>query len=145
MRNEEVRTKKELFEQKSEGDEKAGSDADQTHDTKKMKGPGYVMNQELDGDQIEQNAKGASEPIVGFSLFAEDVRDRDLGDLGAFPARQRRNKAMEFAIEANLLKDLPAVGLESAPEVVDGHPRKLGHEPVRRAGRNAPGQAVATL
>src|SRR3970040_2136045 len=53
VRNGEVSTKQELFEQKSEGDEEASSDADQTHETKKMKGPRYVMNQELDGNQVE--------------------------------------------------------------------------------------------
>src|SRR5258706_3250463 len=54
------------------------------------------------------------------------------------PGRQRRNEAVQLAVERNLLENLAAVCLESGAEVVDIDAAELGHNPVGNSRREAP-------
>src|ERR1700757_2466343 len=53
------------------------------------------------------------------------------------PRSERRNEAMQFAVEGHLLENLATIRLEGGAEVVDINATELGRHPVRDAGGDA--------
>src|SRR5208283_5231813 len=65
------------------------------------------------------------------------VADGYFADGRAIPRGQRRDEAVQLAIERDLFEDLAAIGFEGGAEVVNVAAAELGHEPVRHAGGDA--------
>src|SRR5215470_7794994 len=53
------------------------------------------------------------------------------------PRSQRRNEAMQFAVQRHLLENLSAIGFERGSEVVNIDAAQLRHQPVGTPGREA--------
>src|SRR5205085_12365100 len=89
-----------------------------------------VAQQKPDGNQVEKYPDCASNAVVRYAALAIDVLNRNLTDRGAMPRRQRRNKAVQLAIQRNFTDELAAIGLKGRPEIVNIHATELRHEPV---------------
>src|SRR5215470_15273016 len=53
------------------------------------------------------------------------------------PRSQRRNEAMQFAVQGHLLENLSAIGFERSSEVVNINTAELRHQPICAARREA--------
>ncbi len=102
-----------------------------------------VLQQEADGDQVKKYAEGARDAVVRNSALAVHVANRHFADRRSVPRSQRRNKAVQFAVERHLLQNLAAIGFERGTEVVDVHAAELRHQPVGAArGKTAQPEVV---
>ena len=73
---------------------------------------------------------------MGIAGGARHVADGHFDDPRAVKAGQRRDEAVEFAVEVDVLEDFGAIGLESGAEIAEGDAAGLGHEPVGDARRD---------
>ena len=80
--------------------------------------------------QIEEDAKSAADAVVALAAFAIEIGDRDFGDACAGGGCQRRDEAVEFAVELNFLNDFALIGFECRAEVVEIDAAQLGHHPI---------------
>ncbi len=107
-----------------------------------MKWARHVFQQEADGDEVKEDAKGAGDAVVAFAGGAGGIGDGDLADGGAVPAGEGGDEAVHFAVEGDVLDDLAAIGLEGGAEVVDVDAGEDGHELVGGAGGDAAEEEV---
>src|SRR5690606_15480495 len=99
-----------------------------------------------DGDEVEEDLDGAAEAVLAGAEAARAVVDDDLADAGPAPAAEGGEEAVHLAVEVEPVEDLAPVGLEGAPEVVDGGPGEAGDEAVGDDGGEAAGEeAVLAL
>ena len=70
-------------------------------------------------------------------MLALAVADGHLANAGAVPGGQGGNKAVQLAVERDLLYYVAAVPFERGAEVVDTDPAQLGHQPVGAARGDA--------
>ena len=90
---------------------------------------GPVAHQELDRQEIEQDAYHAPQAVLRHAPAPRPVADRQLADGGAHPAAQGGQEAVHLPVQGHVLEDLAAVDLEGAPVVVEadpGDPRDQG-------------------
>src|SRR6516162_4757731 len=125
-----------------EGDQKTGHRADGAKTAEEMQRPRHVLEQETDGDEIEEYAEGPADTVVRFATLPVNVANRYLTNRGTVSRGQGRNKAVQFAVKRNLLYHFPSISFEGRAEVVDVNPAELGHQPVRDPGGNAPHDEV---
>jgi hypothetical protein len=85
---------------------------------------------EVDHQQIEQNASDATDPVFRFAEPARVVGDSDLSDARTFPGGVDRDETVHLAIEADILEDLATVGLEGAAVIVQRHAQQGGDQPI---------------
>ena len=116
--------------------------AERAEGAEEVQRAGHVAEQEADGEQIEEDAEGAGDAVVGLPCCAGGVGDGDLADAGAVPGGEGRDEAVHLAVEGNVLDDLAAVGLEGGAEVVDVDAAEDRHEPVGDARGNAAEEEV---
>ncbi len=81
----------------------------------------HVLQQEANRDQVEEDAEGARNAIMRLATLAVDVADRNLADGRAVGRSQRRNEAVQLAVERNFLDHFATIGLEGRAEVVQVH------------------------
>ena len=124
-------------------DQEPGGHAGSGHHAKSAEGaeevqrPRHITEQEADGQQIEEDAEGAGDAVVGLPCRTGGIGDGYLADAGAVPGGECRNEAMHLAVKRDVLDDLAAIGLEGGAEVVDVDAAENRHEPVRGAGGDA--------
>ena len=100
------------------GIEQTGTNAGDAQQAEKLQRARGVVQQKFYDQQIEKDAKGAADAVVGSAAFAIEIGDGDFGDFRAGGTGQRRNEAVEFAVELNFLNDFAAVGFKGGAEVV---------------------------
>src|SRR5271165_2827412 len=120
-----------------EHDRGAAENAHHTEAAEKMQRARQIAQQKADGQQVEEHAEGARNAVVRHPALAVHIADRHFADGRPMPGGQRRNEAVQFAIERYLLQNVAAVGFERGPEVVDVDAADLGHHPVGDARRDA--------
>jgi len=96
-----------------------------------------VAQQETNGDQVKKHPEGARDAVVRNPALAVHVLDGHFADGSSMPRGQGRDKAMQLAVERDLVQNFPAIGLEGRTKVVNVHAAQLGHQPVGAAGRQA--------
>src|ERR1700693_1353384 len=102
-----------------------------------MQRTGEIAEQEANGDEIEDYPERAGNAVMRSAAFPVYVADGHFSNRRSIPGRQRRDEAVQLAIERNLVEDLAAVGFEGRAEVVNVDAAQLGHDPVRHAGGDA--------
>ena len=100
---------------------------------KKCKGRLIYFSKNRIVSKIEEDAEGAGNAVMGLAPFPDYILDRNLTNAGAVPGSKRRNEAMHFTIQRNIVNDLAAVRLEGRSEIVNLYAGKFGHQPVRTA------------
>ncbi len=81
-------------------------------------------------EDVEHHAEGAAQPVMRAAAGARTVADGHLGDARAIERRQRRDEAVQLAVEIDVLENFGAVGLEGGAEIAQLHVRRLGHQPI---------------
>ena len=115
-------------------------------EAKKLQGPRGIVQQKFYDEQIQKHADGAANPVIGPAALAVKVFDGDFGNFCAARAGQRRDEAMQFAVQLNFLDNLAPVSLEGGSEVVEFDAREFRHHPVgREAGKLAREPGVFAL
>src|SRR5256712_96385 len=99
-----------------------------------------IIQQEFDTDQIQHNGDSSRETVIRFAALPRQVLDRNLCNACTGPACQCRNKAMQFAVEMEILDGFAPVSFERRPEIMQVEAAKTRHEPVRGAARKLPSQ-----
>src|SRR4029077_19139645 len=107
-----------LLHQQPQGDARTREDAQHAEGAEAMQRPRQGAQQEPDGDEIEKHAARPRDAVMRTSAFAIHVLDRYLADRRSVPRRQRRNEAMQLAVQGYLLQNLPPIGFEGRAEVV---------------------------
>ena len=125
----------ELFRRQPGNDPTPPEDAEHAEAAKEMQRAREIAQQKTDGKEIKEDTERASEIVVRSTALAVHVADGHFADGCAIPRRQRGNKAMEFAVERNLLENVAAIGLEGCAEVVNVDARNFRHHPVGDARR----------
>src|SRR5579863_735709 len=92
--------------------------AKQAERTEEVQWAGKIPQQETNRDQIEDHAEGAGNAVVRGAALAVYVADGHFANRRAVPRGQRRDEAMQLAVERHLLQDLAAIGFEGGAEVV---------------------------
>src|SRR5215831_7884131 len=131
-----------LFEYYVRAEQGTSTSAGQTQEAEKLKRARRVIQQEFDDDQVQKYAYGAADAVVGFSALAFQVFNGNFDDSRAGGAGERRNEAVQLAVELNFLNDFAAVGLEGRAEIVQFYSGELRHHPIGGAARDLPHQPV---
>src|ERR1700690_412497 len=97
-----------------------------------------IAQKKANGDEIEEDTESAGDAVMRNAALAVDVADRHFADRCAIPRSQRRDEAVQFAVERNLIENFAAISFEGGAEIVNLDAAQLGHQPVRNAGGNAP-------
>src|SRR5271157_120245 len=97
----------------------AHQDAKHTKAAEEVQRPVHVPEQEADGQQVEDDAEGASDAVVAFTPLPGCVFDGNFTDRCAIPTSQRGDEAVHFTVERNTLDDLASIRLEGGAKVVD--------------------------
>jgi hypothetical protein len=96
-----------------------------------------ITQQKPNRQQIKKHAERPRDAVMRSPTFAVHVADGHFANRSPMPGSERRNKAVQFAIERNLVKNVAAVSLKRRAEVVNIHAAQLSHQPVRNLRRNA--------
>src|ERR1051325_3159835 len=72
------------------------------------------------------------------STLPVHIADGDLADRSSMPGGQRRNKAVQLAVEWHLFENVAAIRLKSGAEIVNIHTAEFGHYPIGATRRNSP-------
>ncbi len=115
----------------------AEKNAERAKGAEEMQRTRHVLQQEANGQQVEEDTHGARNTIVRLAPLAVHIPDRNLADAGAIPGGERRDEAMHLAIERDVVDHLTAIRLEGGAKVVNVDAGKLGHQPVGATRRNA--------
>src|SRR5439155_19871033 len=100
-----------LLDQQVDNDTATGGAASKTKGAEEMQGPRKILEQKLDGEDIEQHAKSAADPVVRIPRRARRIADGNLGDARPVKARQRWNEAMQLAVQIHVLQHFGAIRL----------------------------------
>ena len=112
----------------------AGHHTKSTDGAEEVQRTGHVTEQEADGKQIEEDAEGAGDAVVGLPCCAGRIGDGDFADAGAVPGGEGGDEAMHLTVKGNVLDDFAAVGFEGGAKVVDVYPAENRHELIGDAG-----------
>src|SRR5512145_1672663 len=104
-----------------------------------------VAADEGHGEEVQEAAQVALEPVAGAAVAARAVVDWELGDPVATLVREHREEAMELAVDFEVAYDLGAVGLEPAVDVVETQPRDGARHAVEHARGQPPRPRVAAV
>src|SRR5450631_3872492 len=96
-----------------------------------------ILEQEADGDEIEEDAEGTRDSVMRSATLPVYVLDWYFDDRRSIPGGQCRDEAVELSVKRNLPENFAAVGFKGGAEVVDVDAAQLGHEPVGATGRKA--------
>ena len=108
-----------------------------------VKGPVLVAADEDDGEQVERAAQVALGAEAGTAVAAGTVIDGHLRHPPALLGRDRRQEAMQLAVDLQRARALAAVGLEAAIHVVHGDTGEPSGRPVEDARGQAPRPGIA--
>ncbi len=81
----------------------------------------------------------SAQPILGAAGGSRSMIDHQLGHAGALPGREDRDEPVHLAVEAHAFEHPAAVGLERAPEVVQGYSRDARDQSVGEPRRDLAG------
>ena len=95
-----------------------------------MHGPGQVAVQEFDGDQVQHNAEGAGEVVLGYPGGAGVVLHRHLHHPGTLHLAKHRDEAVHLAVQRQVAGDLPVQHPQGAAHVTRGGTGHLADDPV---------------
>ena len=90
----------------------------------------HIAKQEPDGEQVEEDAEGSGDAVVGLPCCAGGIGDGNLADARSIPGGEGWNEAVHLAVERDVLDDFAAIGLEGGAEVVDVDVAEDRHDPV---------------
>src|SRR5207253_6691180 len=110
--------------------ESAQSEADQSHPPEEVHRTSEILQQKLDGDNVEQHVEGSADAIMRTAMGAIDVANGNFGDARSVKACEGRNEAMELAVQVNVLDDFGAVRFEGGAEIAQIHNGGARHHPV---------------
>jgi len=130
VKRHDVLTGNDLEDEEPGGHARTGHHAERAEGAEEVQRAGHITKQEADGEQIEEDAEGARDAVVGLPCRAGRVGDGYLADAGAVPGGEGRDEAVHLAVEGDVLDDLAAIGLEGGAEVVDIDVAEEGHDPV---------------
>src|SRR5207244_11787119 len=105
--------------------------ADEPEETEELDRAGREAGEELDGQEVEQHAERAREAVLGGAERARAVVDLDLRHARAEIGGERRDEAVQLAVEAELLGDRGAHGAQRAAVVVPPRARDERAQAVR--------------
>src|SRR5215469_12509821 len=128
-----VEVAKKFLHEQPQRNARPGDYAHHAHRPKEVQGTREITQQEADGNEIEEDPESPRNPVVRDATLTVDVANGHLADGSAMPGRQRGNKAVQLAVEWNLLENVAPVGFEGGAEVVDVHPAQPGHQPIGAA------------
>src|SRR5260370_41120854 len=123
-------------------DGRADYESAQTQASEEMHRPREVLQQKLDGKDVEHHVEGAAESVVRVARDARRVADGHLGDPRAVKAGQRGNEAVQFTVEVDLLEYFVAIGLKRRAEISKLNSRRLRHQPVCDSRWNLASQCI---
>ena len=115
-------------------------DRDQAQSAEEIHGLGGKADQKLDGHQIQRNLEGPQEAVLGSSVPAGVMADRDLGYSGSRPACVDWNEPVHFSIETDMLQDFAPVTLEGASVVAEADAADPADDSIGGARWENPGQ-----
>ena len=95
----------------------------QAEPAEEVQRPVPVAAHERDGEQVEEPAQVALEPVARAAVLARAVVHRELGDAVALLVREHGDEAVQLAVEHEAVHDLGAVRLEAAVHVVQAEAR----------------------
>jgi len=132
-----IGTMQKFLRQQPCADAASAEDAQHAHGSEEMQRACEVAEQEADRDQIEEDPESARDAIMRCTALAVHVADRDFADGRSIPRGQRRDEAVEFAIERDLVENVAAIGFEGRAKVVNVYAAQFGHDPVGAPRGNA--------
>ena len=95
---------------------KPGARTGGSQQAKKLQRARGIVQQELDHDQIKEDANAAADSIIRLAVLALGIGDGNFRDARSRGARESRNEAVKFAVQLNFLKDFATIGFESGAE-----------------------------
>jgi len=115
----------------------SGSTEEEGDLAEKLHGAACELQQEFDREEIENNAEGPPDSIFGFTGDTGAVIHHDFRDISTHPGAEGWNESVHFSIEADILQDIAAVGLQGAAIVMELNARNVGNQTIREHGREA--------
>src|SRR5262249_8185735 len=97
-----------------------------------------VAHQELDRQEIKQDAYHAPQAIFRDTLAPWPVTDWQFAHAGADPTAQRGQEAVHLAVQGHVLEDLAAVDLQGAAVIVEPHAGDPRDQDVRKPRGESP-------
>ena len=131
---------KEPFVRHEHGQARAQKSGQKTEKTENLQRAGRVTLQKFDGHEVEENARGPENGVLGAAPAPRPVVDGNLGQNNAQARGDGGNEAVHLAVETEILDDFPAEGFEGASVVVQFDSGDPGDQPVGDHGGNAAGQ-----
>jgi hypothetical protein len=116
--------------QEPHGQARSGAHAESAECPEEVQWASHVAEKETDGEQVEEDADGARETVVGLPCCSRRVGDGHFADAGTEPGGERGDEPMHFAVQGDVLDDFAAIGLEGGAEVVNVNSTEDCHEPV---------------
>jgi len=126
-----------FFYAQPQDDSTAAEDTQHAEAAEKVQRARQITQQEADGQQIEKHAEGTCDAVVRNAALAVHVADGNFADRRTVPRRQRRDEAVQLAVERDLLQNVAAISLECGTEIVDIDTGNFGHHPIGNAAGNA--------
>ncbi len=108
----------------------------------KMHGPAEIAQQELHRKNVEKHPHGAAQTVMRGPVGPLDVLDGNFHDSRAIQTGQRRNKAVQLAIQINVLQHFGAICFEGGAEIVQIHAGNLLDEPIGDPRRDLPRHGI---
>src|SRR5512146_1288963 len=68
-----------------------------------------ILEQKANGEQVEEDAEGASNAVMRGAALAVHIADGHFADGRAMPRCQGRNEAVQLAVERNLFQNVAAI------------------------------------
>ena len=126
-------------------DQEARATGSEAPQAEKVGGPRPIGEEELDREQVEEDAHRAPQPVFAAAASARPMVHRHLGQRDAHPRRDRGDETMHLAVEAQPLHHLGAHRLQRAPVIVEMDPGGRGDDPVREPRGDLLRDRIATL
>ena len=107
-----------------------------------MQRPAHVLQQEADGQKIEEDAEGAPDAVVTLAPHTVQICNGNFADRRALPTGQRGNEPVHLSVKRDALDHPTAIGLEGSAEVMNVDAREPSQQPVGAIRGNAPCQQI---
>src|SRR5215469_2684035 len=88
-----------LQDQQPHREEETRNNAKRTDGAEEVQGPRHVLQQEANGEEVEEDPKGAGDTVVALTGVPRRVRDGNLADAGAVPGGKSRDEAVHLAVQ----------------------------------------------
>src|SRR3990172_8583801 len=130
-----------------EVDEDAGAEGEQqeAEPAEQVEGAVPVSAHERDGQQVEEAAYVALDPVARATVLARAVIDRELCDPEAAVVREHWDVAVQLAVQPQPADHLSAVRLEATVHVVQTQARQAAADPVEQLRGDATPKWIAAL